>query len=133
MPHNPPLEVHHFEALGTSCSLFGVEISYDRLIEGELWVRRLGAQLTRFLPDSELSRLNAAGGRWVAVSAETEELLRLSLRAFETSGGLVNVAVLPSMLAAGYTRTLSDGVTPSTLGRARALPALPSVLTLRRG
>jgi len=133
MPRNPRLEAHHFEALGTNCSLFGVGISRDRLLEGELWVRRLGARLTRFSPDSELSRLNAAGGRWVAVSAETEELLRLSLRAFETSGGLVNVAVLPSMLAIGYTRTLSSGATPATLGRARRLPPLPSVLTVRRG
>src|ERR1700674_4062315 len=119
MPRNQPLEVHHFEAMGTNCSLFGVGISRDRR--------------TRFSPDSELSRLNAAGGRWVTVSAETEELLRLSLRAFETSGGLVNVAVLPSMLAIGYTRTLSSGATPATLGRARRLPPLPSVLTVRRG
>jgi FAD:protein FMN transferase len=133
MPPDAPLEVHHFEALGTNCSLFGVGISRDRLIEGEFWVRRLGARLTRFSPDSELSRLNAAGGRWVTVSAETEELLRLSLRAFETSGGLVNVAVLPSMLAIGYTRTLSNGATPANLGRARPLPPLPSVLTVRRG
>jgi thiamine biosynthesis lipoprotein len=133
MPRNPPLEAHHFEALGTNCSLFGVGILHDRLIEGEFWVRRLGARLTRFSPDSELSRLNAAGGRWEAVSAEMEELLRLSLRAFETSGGLVNVAVLPSMLAVGYTRTLSDGVTPANLGKPRPLPPLPSVLSLRRG
>jgi thiamine biosynthesis lipoprotein len=133
MPLNLPLETHHFEALGTNCSLFGVGISRDRLIEGEFWVRRLGSRLTRFSPESELSRLNAASGRWVAVSSETEELLRLSLRAFETSGGLVNVAVLPSMLAIGYTRTFSDGVTRATLGKARPLPPLPSVLTVRRG
>jgi FAD:protein FMN transferase len=133
MPRNPPLEVHHFEALGTNCSLFGVGISRDRLIEGEFWVRRLGARLTRFSPDSELSRLNAGAGGWVAVSSETEELLRLSLRAFESSGGLVNVAVLPSMLAIGYTRTLSSGATPATLGRARPLPPLPCVLSIRRG
>jgi len=133
MPRNPPLEVHHFEALGTTCSLFGVGISRDRLIEGEFWVRRLGARLTRFSPDSELSRLNAGAGRWVAVSAETEELLRVSLRAFESSGGLVNVAVLPAMLAIGYTRTLSNGATQATLGRARPLPPLPSVLSVRRG
>jgi thiamine biosynthesis lipoprotein len=133
MPRSSPLEVHHFEALGTNCSLFGVGISRDRLMEGELWVRRLGARLTRFSPDSELSRLNAGGGRWVSVSAETEELLRLSLRAFDVSGGLVNVAVLPSMLAIGYTRTLSNGATPATLSRGRPLPPLPSVLAVRRG
>jgi len=133
MPRNPALESHHFEALGTSCSVFGFGISPERLIEGEAWVRRLGARLTRFSPASELSKINDAGGRWVAVSADTEEVLRLSLRAFEMSGGLVNVAVLPSMLAIGYTRTLSDGASPAILGRARPLPALPSVLSVRRG
>ena len=133
MPRNQRLESHHFEALGTNCSLFAVGLTHDRLIEGEFWVRRLGARLTRFSPESELSRLNAAGGRWVDVSAETEELLRLSLRAYETSGGLVNAAVLPSMLAIGYTRTFSAGQTLPTPGRARPLPALPSVLTVRRG
>ncbi|HEV2036007.1 MAG TPA: FAD:protein FMN transferase [Candidatus Dormibacteraeota bacterium] len=133
MPRNPPLESHHFEALGTSCSLFAVGLSHGRLLEGEFWVRRLGARLTRFSPESELSRLNAAAGRWVDVSAETEELLRESLRAFELSGGLVNIAVLPSMLAIGYTRSLSEGHGVAALGRARPLPPLPSVLTVRRG
>jgi thiamine biosynthesis lipoprotein len=133
MPRNPPLESHHFEALGTSCSLFAVGLSRDRLVEGEFWVRRLGARLTRFSPESELSRLNAAEGRWVDVSAETEELLRESLRAFELSGGLVNIAVLPSMLAIGYTRSMSEGSTAACLGRVRPLPSLPNVLSVRRG
>src|ERR1700674_3284720 len=117
MPHSPQLEAHHFEAMGTNCSLFAVGLSRGRLLSGEFWVRRLGARLTRFSPESELSRLNAAAGRWVDVSAETEELLRESLRAFEVSGGLVNVAVLPSMLAIGYTRSFSEGHTAATLGR----------------
>jgi FAD:protein FMN transferase len=133
MPHNPPLAAHYFEALGTSCSLFAVGLSRDRLLEGEFWVRRLGARLTRFSPESELSRLNAAAGRWVDISAETEELLRESLRAFELSGGLVNIAVLPSMLAIGYTRSFSEGHAAAKLGRARPLPPLPTVLTVRRG
>ena len=101
------LEAHHFEALGTSCSLFGVGLSRDRLLEGESWVRSVGARLTRFAPDSELSRLNASTGRWLEVSPEMESLLRASLRAFKTSGGLVNIAVLPSMLAIGYTHSMT--------------------------
>src|ERR1700680_4848475 len=101
------VEAHHFEALGTNCSLFAVGRSRGRLLEGEFWVRRLGARLTRFSPASELSRLNRSTGRWMEVSPELEELLRASLAAFETSSGLVNVAVLASMEAAGYTRPMS--------------------------
>src|SRR3981081_3016968 len=97
MPPDAPVEAHHFEALGTNCSLFGAGLSRSRLLQGEFWVERLGSQLTRFSPDSELSRFNASPGRWMDVSPELEALLRESLRAFATSGGLVNVAVLASM------------------------------------
>ncbi|HXI95644.1 MAG TPA: FAD:protein FMN transferase [Candidatus Acidoferrum sp.] len=133
MPPEPPVQAHHFEALGTNCSLFGVGLSRGRLLEGEFWVRRLGARLTRFAPDSELSRFNAAPGGWRDVSPELESLLRESLRAFETSAGLVNVAVLRSMEAVGYTRPLSQARPVATEPRACALPALPDVLAVRPG
>jgi thiamine biosynthesis lipoprotein len=124
---------HHFEALGTSCSLFVDVHSPERLHEGEAWVRHLGARLTRFSPDSEVSRLNAAAGRWCDVSQELEVLLREALRAFEASAGLVNVAVLPSLVAIGYARPLSEGTTAATVEAAAPLRPLPQVLSVRRG
>jgi thiamine biosynthesis lipoprotein len=124
---------HHFEALGTSCSLFVGSRSLERLHEGEAWVRHLGARLTRFSPDSELSRLNAAPGRWCEVSDELERLLLEALKAFDASGGLVNAAVLPSMIAIGYARPLSEGAIVATLEEAAPLRALPEVLSVRRG
>jgi thiamine biosynthesis lipoprotein len=133
MPPDAPVEAHHFPAIGTSCSLFGVGVSPSRLLEGEFWVHRLGARLTRFSPDSELSRFNASGGRWVDVSPELEALLRESLRAFETSAGLVNVAVLPSMAAIGYTRPLAERRPTTSVADARPLPPLPEVLRVRAG
>jgi FAD:protein FMN transferase len=140
MPHKysgrlrrAPVEAHHFEALGTNCSLFAVGLSRGRLLEGEFWVRRLGARLTRFSPESELSRLNRSPGRWIDVSPELESLLREALVAFKTSSGLVNVAVLPSMEAVGYTRPLSEAAPVATEPRACPLPALPDVLAVRPG
>jgi FAD:protein FMN transferase len=131
----PPdaLVAHHFEAMGTSCALFAVGIDRRELVAGELWVRRMAARLTRFSTHSEVARLNRAMGRWEDVSPELEELLRESLRAFELSRGLVNIAVLPSMLAIGYTRPLSQGPTPAMLGGALPLPSLPDVLSVRKG
>jgi thiamine biosynthesis lipoprotein len=131
MPPKNPSVAHHFEALGTSCSLFGVGLSSADLLRSEFSIRRLGARLTRFSEGSELSQLNASAGRWVPVSEEMEDLLRASLRAFEMSGGLVNVAVLPSMLAIGYTRPLVHGPTAPAAGTARPLPALNDVLEVR--
>ena len=127
------VESHHFEALGTSCSLFAVGQPHGRLLEGEAWVRRLGARLTRFSEDSELSRLNRAAGKWVAISNEMDEILAAALRAHEMSAGLVNVAVLPAMLALGYTRPLIEGPGVATLESLRPLLPLPDVLELRDG
>jgi len=133
MPPEPPVQAHHFEALGTNCSLFGVGLSRGRLLEGEFWVRRLGARLTRFAPDSELSRFNAEPGGWRDVGPELESLLRESLRAFETSAGLVNVAVLRSMEAVGYTRPIAEARPEATEPQPCPLPALPDVLAVRPG
>jgi thiamine biosynthesis lipoprotein len=133
MPRSAPVEGHAFEALGTNCSLFAVGLSRSRLLEGELWVRRIGARLTRFAPDSELSRFNASPGRWMEISAELEDLLRASLRAFDSSGGLVNVAVLPSMVGIGYTSPLSESRPTATAFASSPLPSVPDVLSVRAG
>ena len=127
------VESHHFEALGTSCSLFAVGQPHGRLLEGEAWVRRLGARLTRFSEDSELSRLNRAADEWVPISDEMDEILHAALRAHAMSAGLVNVAVLPAMLAVGYTRPLIEGAGVATLESLRPLLPLPDVLELRDG
>jgi thiamine biosynthesis lipoprotein len=103
------------------------------LLESEFWVRRMGVRLTRFSEGSELSKFNASAGRWVEISVELESLLRESLRAFESSAGLVNVAVLPAMAAIGYTRPLVEGPTMATEPRPVPLPALPDVLSVRPG
>jgi len=133
MPRSAPVEAHHFQALGTTCSVFAVGRSRGRLLECEFWVRRMGARMTRFTKDSELSLFNASAGHWAEITAELELLLRESLRAFETSRGLVNVAVLPSMTAIGYTRPLSEGTPTATVPRPSPLPALPDVLRVRPG
>jgi thiamine biosynthesis lipoprotein len=124
---------HHFSAMGTSCSLFAADLSPLALLKGEFWVRKLAARLTRFDERSELSVLNRSAGDWTAVSSDLESVLRESLRANDMSAGLVNVAVLPSMLAAGYTRPLVQGATPAALECAHAAPLLPDVLEVESG
>src|SRR6267378_4494416 len=116
MPRNGAVVSHHFEALGTSCSLFGVGVSRTELVRGEFWVRKLAARFTRFSDRSELVAL-----------------LREALCAYELSGGLVNAAVLPSMLAIGYTRPLAEGTTIASLAVVHPAPRLVDVLAVRRG
>lgn len=102
-----------------------------RLGAGAQWVRDMHDRLTRFEPSSELSRFNDAAGRWVAVSETLGALLRESLRAYTASEGLVNAAVLPAMVAIGYTRDFAQGATVLTPPAGHALPPLPDVLEVR--
>jgi FAD:protein FMN transferase len=120
-----------FNALGGECELYGIGVDQASLAEGETWIRSMHDRLTRFEPSSELSRFNASSGKWVTLSAELEALLRESLRAFEISDGLVNVAVLPALLAAGYTRDFAAG--PTSRMEPQRIPPLPEVLQMRPG
>jgi thiamine biosynthesis lipoprotein len=122
-----------FESLGTTCHLLGVGISGAQLRTGADWVGEMHKRLTRFDPDSEVSRLNAEAGNWFEISPELETLLGEALHAYHLSEGLVNVAVQPVMAAIGYSRPLRDGPTQTALGDAQPLQALTEVLMVRPG
>ncbi len=96
-----------FEALGGECELYAVAPA-EPLEETARWIRGLHRRLTRFEPESELSRFNDRAGDWVEVSPELEALLRAALDAFETSEGLVHAGILPALLDAGYDRSFGD-------------------------
>jgi thiamine biosynthesis lipoprotein len=66
------------------------------------WFAYVERKFSRFLPDSELSRLNAAGGAPVPASAAMLEVLRLASACRELTGGLFDPAILPNLEAAGY-------------------------------
>jgi thiamine biosynthesis lipoprotein len=120
-----------FSALGGECEIYGIGVSALALEAGRSWIRQMHDRLTRFDDRSELSHFNASAGTWFAVSAELQALLRESLRAFEISDGLVNAAVLPALLAAGYTRDFAAGPTARTT--APRIPSLRDVLEVRDG
>lgn len=63
---------------------------------------------SRFLPDSDVSRLNAARDRAVVVSADTLDLLRHAVRAWELLGGAFDPSVLDALVAWGYDRDLPE-------------------------
>ena len=125
------MEKRIFEALGGECEIYAVGLPAARLAEAEAWVHQMHDRLTRFSPTSELSQFNASAGSWADVSPLLESLLRESLRAHALSNGLVNAAVLPALLAAGYTRTFSEG--PTAVTASVVPPALPEVLEVREG
>jgi thiamine biosynthesis lipoprotein len=74
-------------------------------------------RFTRFSVDSELSRLNRSGGRWMQVSEDMYGLLEVARSLVEPTRGLFNPAVLPALVSSGYDRSIelieSDGPGPS--------------------
>jgi thiamine biosynthesis lipoprotein ApbE len=57
---------------------------------------------SRFRPDSDLSRINEAGGGWVRVSPLCIEAIEVALRAAELTDGLVDPTVGSALEASGY-------------------------------
>jgi FAD:protein FMN transferase len=105
------LERRTFRAVGTTCAAAVTA----RPGEGRLARAALGAAvrevaacekaLSRFDQASDLSRLNAAAGTWVAVDVRLREALQLALRARAATGGRFDPTVLPALVAAGYDRS----------------------------
>ncbi len=130
---SPNLQVRHFSALGSTCELIAVGASPAALERCEALVLDADARLTRFGRDSELSQLNAANGRPMPASPLLYGMLEAGLYAYEASGGLVNIAVLPALCAAGYDRPFRLGLSEPSSLTPPVTPALPEVLWLDPG
>jgi FAD:protein FMN transferase len=127
---SPELASRHFDALGSTCELLSLGTGQAALERCEARVREAEARFTRFLPDSELARLNGGDGRYVPVSPEMFAMLEAAIWAFEESEGLVNVAVLPALLSAGYDRPFRLGLVEPARAAAVEPPPLPEILLL---
>ncbi len=144
LPSAPTL-TRQFAAMGTTVTLsvwprrgrrHQVQADLDRW---EAWFHQAEAVLSRFRPDSELSRLNKASGRFHLVSPLLGQVLQAGLEAARLTGGLFDPAILPALEAAGYDRPFAQlkaqGVTgpalftatPATRGaEQRPYPTLPT-------
>jgi thiamine biosynthesis lipoprotein len=127
---SPEVASRHFAALGSTCELLSLGSGQAALERCEVRVREAEARFTRFLPDSELARLNAGDGRYLPVSPEMFAMLEAALWAFEESEGLVSAAVLPAMVSAGYDRPFRLGLAEPANAAPVQLPPLPQVLIL---
>lgn len=78
-----------------------------RRLAGELFAR-WEAGLSRFRPESDLSRLNALAGRAVPVGRLLLAVVEEALRAAEATGGLYDPALLTQLTALGYDRSFDE-------------------------
>ncbi len=96
----PPLRKLSWPALGTQC-----EVQYAATSDAQAaafeqaavgWVRSFEQTYSRFIPDSLVSRINAAAGRaWVEIGLETEQLLELCGKIHFMTRGVLDVTALP--------------------------------------
>jgi thiamine biosynthesis lipoprotein len=100
---------HVFRAMGTEvdCLLESEEADAPKALqEVEEEFRRLERLLSRFLEDSELSRLNREGT--IEASDDLLAAVELALEARERSGGRFDPTVHDALVSAGYDRTFSE-------------------------
>jgi thiamine biosynthesis lipoprotein len=103
------LRREQFRAMGTTISLLLPE---RQAAAGAQVVRALFAEweqsLSRFLPESELARLNRRPGERVRVSATLYTVLRSALAAARATGGLYDPTLRRQLSALGYDRTFDE-------------------------
>jgi FAD:protein FMN transferase len=106
-----------WDAMGTTCRVALVGPDAD---QAAAWARaelaRLEGLWSRFLPDSDVQRLNGAGGKPVAVATETISLVAEALTWWHATEGRFDPTVLDAVVAAGYDRDLRTGHGPIRAG-----------------
>lgn len=101
------MESRRFQAMGTEIELLvAAGGADDALAAAESEFHRLEAILTRFRPESELSRLNEAGS--LQVGAELLEVVELALAARARTDGRFDPTVHDAVVAAGYDRSFEQ-------------------------
>ncbi len=105
----PSIHERRFRAMNTNVALW---LWSDEcaagfwLEEAEALFGEVEAALSRFRPDSELSRLNAAAGQGPQVVSETmNAVLTQALQSADRSQGVFDPTVLTSLRRAGYVRS----------------------------
>lgn len=93
-------------------------------------LRDLELRWSRFLPDSEISRLNRSGGDPVPVGAETIRLVVELVAAWSMTGGAFDPTTLPRLLELGYRTSRTDPSRQTVLPRSARWPGdVPGIRT----
>lgn len=124
------LHEHRFYAMNTGVAVWlwsDSKLAAAQLARAHATFGQIEAELSRFRPDSGLSRLNAAAdGRAQAVSPLLFAVLAAALHAAEDSDGLFDPTILPALRRAGYDRSFDLlAAAPDSGPTAAAQPAAP--------
>lgn len=101
----------HFQAMGCQMSAIldtRADRAERRLASVPRWFEEWEHSLSRFRPDSDLSRLNDSPETWHPVSSTLWQVFQAAVTANRRSNGLVNPLVMDAILAAGYTTSFDQ-------------------------
>ena len=101
-----PWTAIEFRAMGSRCRVVAPDPQHAQ--EARRLVDELERCWTRFAPDSELSRVNAAAGDLCLISRELHLALSIAARAHELSRGLFDIRCLDAVERVGYDRSWED-------------------------
>jgi thiamine biosynthesis lipoprotein len=118
---------HEFSAMGCEVVVGGATSVEIAAIEGLF--RNRERTFSRFIPESELNRVNESAGRVVAVSRVFAETLELALSFATTTEGLVDPTLGGALESAGYTRDFGL-LAPDPRPAGEARPAIDGSVTL---
>lgn len=122
-PAEPSLAETGFAAMGSQVHILAVDAPPNALPNARAAVGALERRWSRFRPDSEISRINAAGGHPITVSTTTATLVALAVRGCAATGGAYDPTVLDAVIGAGYDRSFELTATSDTGPTVVARPA----------
>ena len=95
-------------------------------------IEALERRWSRFLPNSDVSRVNRSNGHPVAIHSSTAALLELAMAAWRSTGGSFSPFLQPAMIDIGYRRSRNTRTVITATGSTRArryCPVTPSDLS----
>src|SRR5947199_10556702 len=91
--------------MGTDVRIVANGVAAEAVDEARAVVADRESRWSRFLPDSEISRINGAAGLWHRVAPDTFRLIEAAVSAASFTEGFFDPTVLPALVAAGYDRS----------------------------
>ncbi len=99
---------HHFRVMASEAHLIVVDPAPEAIRDAELRLRQLEQRWSRFLFDSDITRINTSHDPWVPVSSDTLMLIETMQTAAVETDGRFDPTLMYELLAAGYTTSIED-------------------------
>ncbi len=106
---------HRFRVMASRTQVLLVDSAPGAAEFAEDRLRTLEARWSRFLGDSDISRLNTAPATWVAVAPDTITLIESMRLAAQATGGAYDPTFLHELIETGYRASIDDPTRASVM------------------